>query len=335
MILVTGAAGYIGSHTCLELLNAGYQVLALDNLSNSNPESLTRVREIAQKDLEFHQVDILDREGLKIIFDSCPIDAVIHFAGLKSVSESVADPLRYYHNNVTGSITLFDVMAEYNVKSLVFSSSATVYGSPTESPVKEDFPLSPVNPYGHTKMIIEGILRNLHQSDDAWRAVVLRYFNPAGAHSSGRIGEDPRGIPSNLFPCMAQAALGRRPELLVYGNDYPTPDGTGVRDYIHIVDLAVSHVQSLRKLPARPGVSVYNLGTGRGYSVLEIISEFESACGKKIPYRITGRRAGDIAVCYTDPSKAQTELGWSAVRSLQEMCLDTWRWQSGNPDGYN
>ena len=333
-ILVTGAAGYIGSHTCLELLQADYEVMAVDNLSNSKEEALRRVQELTERSLEFHQVDMLDRESLSKVFDSASIDAVIHFAGLKAVGESVVIPLSYYHNNVTGTIILCEVMKEHNVKNIIFSSSATVYGDPHELPIKEDFPLSPANPYGRTKLIIEQILQDLHHADTDCNIAILRYFNPVGAHPSGKIGEDPNGIPNNLFPYIAQVAMGKLPELPVFGNDYPTPDGTGIRDYIHVVDLAIGHVKVLPKLLSNPGVVIYNLGTGQGNSVLEIISGLEKAFGKRIHYKVVGRRPGDIAECYADTSKAKTELGWSAERSVDEMCIDTWRWQIGNPDGY-
>jgi len=333
-ILVTGGAGYIGSHTCLELLQAGYEVVVVDNLSNSKEESLKRVQELAGKTLEFHKVDLLDKEALKAVFDSASIEAVIHFAGLKAVGESVTIPLHYYHNNVTGTLILCEVMESHGVKNIVFSSSATVYGDPHTVPITEDFPLSPTNPYGRTKWMIEEILRDLHRTDEVWNIALLRYFNPVGAHPSGRIGEDPNGIPNNLLPYIAQVAVGKLSELPVFGNDYPTPDGTGVRDYIHVVDLSVGHLAALLKLTSNPGVVTYNLGTGRGYSVLEMVSAFEKASGKKIAYNIEGRRAGDIASCYADPSVAKKELDWSADRGIDEMCVDSWHWQSSNPNGY-
>jgi len=333
-ILVTGGAGYIGSHTCLELLQAGYDVIVVDNLSNSKEESLKRVQELTGKTIEFHKVDLLDKEALNAVFDDSSIDVVIHFAGLKAVAESVTIPLRYYHNNVTGTLVLCEVMEKHNVKNLVFSSSATVYGDPHKVPIKEDFPLSPTNPYGRAKLMIEEILRDLHCADKAWSIALLRYFNPVGAHPSGRIGEDPNGIPNNLLPYVAQVAVGRLPELSVFGNDYPTHDGTGIRDYIHVVDLAMGHIKALEKLRSKPGVVPYNLGTGRGHSVLEMVSAFEKASGKKIPYRIAGRRSGDIASCYADPSEAERQLVWSADRGIDEMCADAWRWQSSNPNGY-
>ncbi len=337
-ILVTGGAGYIGSHTCLELLNAGHEVVVVDNLSNSKEEALRRVGELAGPDaarrLPLHRVDLLDRVALDAVFGRAPVDAVIHFAGLKAVGESVAIPLRYYHNNVTGTLILCEVMAAHGVRNLVFSSSATVYGDPARVPITEDFPLSATNPYGRTKLMIEDILRDLGRADPAWNAILLRYFNPVGAHASGRIGEDPNGIPNNLMPFVAQVAVGRLPELRVFGNDYPTPDGTGIRDYIHVVDLALGHLAALDRLAANPGVVAYNLGTGRGYSVLEMVAAFEKVTGRQIPYRIVARRPGDVAVSYADPTRAQAELGWRAVRGLADMCADTWRWQSQNPNGY-
>lgn len=333
-ILVTGGAGYIGSHTCLELLQAGYEVIVVDNLSNSSEESLDRVQRLTGKRLEFHKVDLLDKEGLDAVFEKSHLDAVIHFAGLKAVGESVTIPLRYYHNNVTGTVILCEVMGSHNVKNIVFSSSATVYGDPHKVPITEDFPLSPTNPYGRTKLIIEEILRDLHGSDEAWKVVLLRYFNPVGAHPSGVIGEDPRGIPNNLLPYIAQVAVGKLSELPVFGNDYQTNDGTGIRDYIHVVDLSIAHVSALARVFSDPGVVTYNLGTGQGYSVLEMVSAFEKASGKKIPYRIVGRRPGDIATCYADPSLAKVEMEWSASRGIDDMCADTWHWQSKNPNGY-
>lgn len=333
-ILVTGGAGYIGSHTCLELLEAGHRVVVVDNLVNAKEESLKRVQEITGRPLVFHQVDLLDRPALDKIFHGHDIDAVIHFAGLKAVGESVRIPLKYYHNNISGTLILCDVMAEHSVRNLVFSSSATVYGDGASVPIREDFPVGPANPYGRTKLMIEEILRDLSVSDPSWNIVLLRYFNPIGAHESGRIGEDPAGIPNNLVPYIAQVAIGRLPELKVFGNDYPTPDGTGVRDYIHVVDLAQGHLSALEKLKGTHGVSTFNLGTGRGYSVLEVVSAFERASKRKVPFQIVGRRQGDIALCYADPSKANAVLGWVAKRGIEEMCLDTWRWQSNNPEGY-
>ncbi|MFU8857369.1 MAG: UDP-glucose 4-epimerase GalE [Deferrisomatales bacterium] len=333
-VLVTGGAGYIGSHTCVELLQAGWEVTVVDNLSNSREESLRRVRELTGRELSFARVDLLDRDGLRAVFRRAPFDAVVHFAGLKAVGESVAIPLRYYHNNVTGTLVLCEVMAEHGVRDLVFSSSATVYGDPHAVPIREDFPLGATNPYGRSKLMIEEILRDLHRAEPAWNIALLRYFNPVGAHPSGRIGEDPNGIPNNLLPYLSQVAVGKLPELRVFGDDYPTPDGTGVRDYLHVVDLAVGHLRALEKLRAKPGAEVWNLGTGRGYSVLEMVAAFEKAAGRRIPYRVVDRRPGDIAVCYADPAKAAAELGWTATRGLEEMVADTWRWQAANPEGY-
>ena len=333
-ILVTGGAGYIGSHTCFELLKEGYDVIVVDNLSNSKEESLKRVQELAGRTLEFHKVDLLDKHSLDAVFANASVNAVVHFAGLKAVGESVAIPLSYYHNNVTGTLILCEVMGKHNVKNIVFSSSATVYGDPYKVPITEDFPLSATNPYGRTKLMIEEILRDLHGADDAWNVALLRYFNPVGAHPSGRIGEDPNGIPNNLLPFITQVAVGKLPSLSVFGDDYPTPDGTGVRDYIHVVDLAIGHLKALEKLNSKPGVVTYNLGTGQGYSVLEMVSAIEKASGKKVPFKIVGRRSGDIASCYADPSKAKEELGWSAKRGIDEMCADAWKWQSSNPNGY-
>lgn len=333
-ILVTGGAGYIGSHTCLEILQAGFEVIVVDNLSNSKEESLKRVQELTGKTLSFHKVDLLDKKALSTVFDKYSFDAVIHFAGLKAVAESIAIPLRYYHNNVTGTMILCEVMNEHNVKNIVFSSSATIYGDPHKVPITEDFPLSPANPYGSTKLMIETILKDIYYSDKDWNVALLRYFNPVGAHPSGRIGEDPNGIPNNLMPFISQVAVGKLAKLSVFGNDYPTPDGTGIRDYIHVVDLAQGHLVALDKLKTNPGLIIYNLGTGRGYSVLKMIAAFEKASGKKIPYEVVGRRSGDIAICYADPTKAQKELGWSTKKGINEMCIDTWRWQSNNPNGY-
>jgi UDP-glucose 4-epimerase len=333
-ILTTGGAGYIGSHTCLELLQAGYEVVVVDNLCNSKVESLNRVQRIAGRSLSFCRVDLLDKEALDSVFRNHAIDAVIHFAGLKAVGESVQIPLRYYHNNITGTLILCEVMKESGVKTMVFSSSATVYGNPLEVPITEDFPLSPTNPYGRTKLMIEEILRDLHAADSGWQVALLRYFNPVGAHESGQIGEDPNGIPNNLFPFIAQVAVGKLKVLQVFGDDYPTPDGTGVRDYIHVTDLARGHLQALEKLKTKPGLVTYNLGTGRGYSVLEAIAAFRRVTGTPIPYKIVGRRPGDVAVSYADPSLARCELGWQADKGLAEMCADTWRWQSKNPSGY-
>jgi UDP-glucose 4-epimerase len=333
-ILVTGGAGFIGSHTCVELLQAGHQVIVVDNLVNSKKESLERVQELAGKPLLFYKMDLLDKPALNSVFASYSIDAVIHFAGFKAVGESVTIPLRYYHNNVTGTLILCEVMKEHKVKNLVFSSSCTVYGEPHKVPITEDFPLHATNPYGRSKLMIEEILQDLQRADGIWNIAILRYFNPVGAHPSGRIGEDPNGIPNNLFPYIAQVAVGKLPELCVLGHDYPTHDGTGVRDYIHVVDLALGHLKALEKLASNPGVVTYNLGTGRGYSVLEVVSAFEKAAGKKLPYKIVGRRPGDVASSYADPTKAKIELGWLTQRGIDDMCADTWRWQSNNPNGY-
>lgn len=333
-ILVTGGAGYIGSHTCIELVAAGHDVVILDNLMNSKAEAVNRVRELSNKQIPFYKIDLLDKTGTEKVFQTETVDAVIHFAGLKAVGESVNIPLKYYHNNITGTLYLCEIMARHNVKQLVFSSSATVYGDPHKVPIMEDFPLSATNPYGRTKLMIEEILRDLFTADKTWRISLLRYFNPVGAHRSGQIGEDPNGIPNNLVPYIAQVAIGKRKELSVYGNDYPTPDGTGVRDYIHVVDLAIGHVKALAKLAEKPGVYTYNLGTGNGYSVLDMVQAFEKASGRRIPYKITGRRAGDIATCYANPAKAGKELGWTAKLGIAEMCKDTWRWQSQNVNGY-
>jgi UDP-glucose 4-epimerase len=334
-ILITGGAGYIGSHTCVELLNTGHEIIIVDNYSNSKPESLKRIKEISGKDFKFYEVDLLDRTSLEKIFEENQVNAVIHFAGLKAVGESVSMPMRYYHNNITGTLILCEVMDRYNVKNLVFSSSATVYGMPEKMPISEDFPLSTTNPYGTTKLMIEQILQDLYVADDSWSIALLRYFNPIGAHESGRIGEDPNGIPNNLMPYITQVAVGKLKELNVFGNDYPTTDGTGVRDYIHVVDLALGHLKALEKVMQSKGVEAYNLGTGTGYSVLELVSAFEVASGTKVPYKITARRPGDVAVCYADPSKAKKELGWKAERGIQEMCIDAWRWQENNPIGYD
>ncbi|MCC6072657.1 UDP-glucose 4-epimerase GalE [Massilia sp. GCM10020059] len=327
-ILVTGGMGYIGSHTCVELLKAGHEVVVYDNLSNSNTVVGDKVAQITGKNMAFIEGDIRDRAAMEAAFGSNAIEAVIHFAGLKAVGESVAQPLRYYDNNVYGSLVLFETMAKFGVKTLVFSSSATVYGDPASVPIVEDFPLSATNPYGRSKLMIEEMLRDLSVSDPSWRIALLRYFNPVGAHESGLIGEEPNGIPNNLVPYIAQVADGRREFLSVYGGDYPTPDGTGMRDYIHVVDLAIGHVKTLTKLATGPGVVTYNLGTGRGNSVLEMVRAFEQACGKPIPYKIVDRRPGDIAKCYADPHRAQTELDWKAERDVAQMCADAWRYQS-------
>jgi UDP-glucose 4-epimerase len=328
-ILVTGGLGYIGSHTCVALLDAGHEPVALDNLSNTQAGVRDRVERITGKRLPFIEADIRDRAALTAVFANERFDAVIHFAGLKAVGESVAQPLRYYDNNVTGSVTLFECMAQAGVKSLVFSSSATVYGDPATVPIEEDFPLSATNPYGRSKLHIEEILGDLHVADPSWRIALLRYFNPVGAHESGLIGEAPNGIPNNLMPYIAQVATGQRDSLSVFGGDYPTPDGTGVRDYIHVTDLADGHVKVLDKLAATPALLTYNLGTGRGSSVLDMVRAFEQASGKPIPFRIVDRRPGDIAACYAAPARAERELGWKATRGVDAMCADTWRWQSG------
>lgn len=333
-ILVTGGAGYIGSHTCVELLNAGKEIVVVDNFSNSKPESLKRVKEITGKEFSFYEVDLLDKEALAKVFEENQIESVIHFAGLKAVGESVSIPLHYYHNNITGTLILCQVMQEFNVKNLVFSSSATVYGMPEKMPISEDFPLSTTNPYGSTKLMIEQILKDLYVADNSWSIALLRYFNPIGAHQSGRIGEDPNGTPNNLMPYITQVAVGKLKELQVFGNDYSTEDGTGVRDYIHVVDLAVGHLKALENVMKTRGVEAYNLGTGTGYSVLQLVSAFEKVSGNKIPYKIVGRRPGDIAVCYADPMKAEEELGWAAERGIEDMCIDSWRWQEKNPQGY-
>lgn len=334
-ILVTGGAGYIGSHTCIELINAGYDVVVLDNLCNSSEKSLERVAQITGKKVPFYKVDILDREDMNEIFEKESIDSVIHFAGLKAVGESVSKPLEYYHNNITGTLLLCDVMRSHNVKNIIFSSSATVYGDPAFIPITEDCPKGKItNPYGQTKSMLEQILTDLHVADPEWNVVLLRYFNPIGAHESGLIGEDPKGIPNNLLPYIAQVAVGKLSCLGVFGDDYDTPDGTGVRDYIHVVDLAKGHVKALKKIEDKSGVSIYNLGTGNGYSVLQVVKAFEKACGKTIPYVIKPRRPGDIATCYADASKAKAELGWEAEYGIERMCADSWRWQSNNPNGY-
>lgn len=333
-ILVTGGAGYIGSHTCVELLNAGYEVVVVDNLCNSSEEALTRVRKITGKDMKFYKTDLLLEEELREIFKKEKIDAVIHFAALKAVGESVKKPLEYYHNNITGTLVLLSVMREFRVKNLVFSSSATVYGKPERVPVKEDFPLSATNPYGRTKLMLEDIFRDLYQADSSWNIILLRYFNPIGAHKSGLIGEDPQGIPNNLVPYITQTAVGKHEAVGVFGKDYDTPDGSGIRDYIHVVDLADGHVKAVEKLTKQPGICTYNLGTGIGYSVFEIINAFSKVCGKDIPYVVKPRRPGDIAACYADVTLAEKELDWSAKRGLDEMCEDAWRWQQNNPGGY-
>ena len=326
-ILVTGGAGYIGSHTCVELLAAGYNLVIIDNYSNSKPAVLDRIEKIAGIRPAFMEVDIRDRGALRDVFRQHAIDAVIHFAGLKAVGESVAQPLRYYDNNISGSVALFEVMAESGVKTIVFSSSATVYGDPHSVPIREDFPLSATNPYGRSKLMLEDILRDLSRSDENWKISLLRYFNPVGAHESGIIGEDPNGIPNNLMPYITQVAIGKLQQLSVYGDDYPTPDGTGVRDYIHVVDLARGHLAALKALEKSNGVMTVNLGTGQGYSVLDVVHAFEKASDRPVPYKIVARRPGDVAQCYADPSLALELLGWRAERGLDEMCRDSWRWQ--------
>lgn len=333
-ILVTGGAGFIASHTNVELLNAGYDVVVVDNLVNSSRESVARVEELTGKKISFYEEDLLNEKAIDAIFEKENIDSVIHFAALKAVGESCQIPLRYFDNNLTGTLNLLKVMEKHGVKSIVFSSSATVYGKPESVPIREDFPLSVSNPYGRTKLIIEDMLRDIYESDNEWDIALLRYFNPIGAHESGMIGENPHGIPNNLLPYVAKVAAGQLECVNVFGDDYDTPDGTGVRDYIHVVDLATGHIKALEKLVTHPGLVTYNLGTGVGYSVLDIIKNFEKACGKEIPYKITPRRPGDIDMCYADPAKAKEELGWEATRSIDKMCEDAWRWQTKNPNGY-
>ncbi|MFK7767172.1 MAG: UDP-glucose 4-epimerase GalE [Mariniblastus sp.] len=336
-VLVTGGAGYIGSHTCLELLKAGHQVTVVDNLSNSSEESLQRVSTLTGKDITFFKVDLLDQGELELVFENSTFDAVIHFAALKAVGESVAKPLEYYQNNITGTVNLCQAMGRHGVKHLVFSSSATVYGIPKSLPLTEESP-TPIhevtNPYGRTKLMLEFVLRDWNAASPETNVALLRYFNPVGAHESGQIGEDPNGIPNNLVPYVSQVAVGKLAQLGVFGGDYKTPDGTGIRDYIHVVDLAIGHVLALDKLAQNPGVVTYNLGTGNGYSVLEVVAAFEKASGKEIPYQIVDRRPGDIAACYADPGLAKVDLGWEATRGINEMCQDGWRWQSQNPNGY-
>lgn len=333
-VLVTGGAGYIGSHTVLELLQAGQNVLVLDNFSNSSSESLNRVKEITNKDVTLIEGDIRDKALLDSLFSQHNIESVIHFAGLKAVGESTEIPLDYYENNVWGTINLLQVMKQHEVFKFVFSSSATVYGDPETVPIKEDFPLSATNPYGRSKLMVEDVCRDLAASDSSWKIALLRYFNPVGAHESGRIGEDPNGIPNNLLPFIAQVAIGKREALSVFGDDYDTPDGTGVRDYIHVVDLADGHLKALDYLDQQTGCVAYSLGTGQGYSVLEMVKAFEQASGRPVPYKIVARRPGDIACCYADPSYAKEVLGWAATRGLEQMMKDSWHWQSSNPDGY-
>ncbi|PGK44714.1 UDP-glucose 4-epimerase GalE [Bacillus anthracis] len=333
-ILITGGAGYIGSHTCIELLNNNYKIIVVDNLSNSSIESLNRVEEITGKQFKFYKESVLNREKMNEIFLKHNIEAVIHFAGFKAVGESTTIPLTYYYNNIISTIILCDVMQKHNVKKFIFSSSATVYGIPKTSPITEEFPLSVTNPYGQTKLMIEQIMRDVAKADDEWSIALLRYFNPFGAHKSGRIGEDPNGIPNNLMPYVTQVAIGKLKELNIFGNDYPTKDGTGVRDYIHVVDLAKGHVKALEKVLETKGIEAYNLGTGKGYSVWEMVKAFEKVSGKKIPYKVIGRRPGDVAICFADVSKAKRELGWEAEYGLEEMCVDSWRWQVNNKNGY-
>lgn len=333
-ILVTGGAGYIGSHTTVELLNAGYEVVIADNFCNSHPEVLNRITALTGKTPVFYQIDVRDAQALTTIFKEQKIDSVIHFAGLKAVGESTRLPLKYYQNNIAATLTLCEVMQQHNVFDLVFSSSATVYGDPHAVPINESFPLSATNPYGRSKLMVEEILRDVAKADPRWGIVLLRYFNPVGAHPSGSMGEDPNGIPNNLLPFISQVAIGRLPQLAVFGNDYPTPDGTGVRDYIHVVDLAIGHIKAIERIKHERGVLTYNLGTGQGYSVLEMIQAFERASGKQIAYQIVDRRPGDIAECWADPAYAANDLGWKPERGLQDMMQDTWRWQSQNPNGY-
>lgn len=334
-ILVTGGAGYIGSHTCVELLENGYEVVILDNLVNASPKVVDRIEELSGKKVTFYKGDIRDRDCLNKLFEEQKIDSVIHFAGLKAVGESVAKPWEYYENNISGSLVLFDVMRQHGCKSIIFSSSATVYGNPAQIPITEDCPKGIcTNPYGWTKWMLEQILTDLHTADPEWNVVLLRYFNPIGAHKSGRIGENPNGIPNNLMPYITQVAVGKLKELGVFGNDYDTPDGTGVRDYIHVCDLASGHVAAIKKLEEKSGLSIYNLGTGIGYSVLDIVHNFEEATGIHIPYSIKPRRAGDIATCYSSAEKAKRELGWEARYGIKEMCADSWNWQKSNPNGY-
>lgn len=334
-ILVTGGAGYIGSHTCIELIGAGYDVVVVDNLCNASEVSLKRVEKIVGKEIPFYKADIRDADALDKVFKAHKIDAVIHFAGLKAVGESVAKPMEYYDNNINGTLVLCSVMRDNGVKNIIFSSSATVYGNPAFVPITEECPKGVcTNPYGWTKSMLEQILTDIHTADNEWNVVLLRYFNPVGAHKSGTIGEDPKGLPNNLMPYITQVAVGKRDCLGVFGDDYDTPDGTGVRDYIHVVDLAIGHVKALKKIEEKAGVSLYNLGTGNGYSVLDMVHAFEKACGKKLNYEIKERRPGDIATCYADPTKARVELGWTAQYGIDEMCEDSWRWQSQNPNGY-
>jgi UDP-glucose 4-epimerase len=334
-VLLTGGTGYIGSHTCVELLNADYEVVIIDNLSNSKLTAIRRIEEITKKSPLFYQGDLRDRETVGMIFNDHVFTAVIHLAGFKAVGESVIKPLFYYRNNLESTLILCEVMKKHDLKNIVFSSSATVYGNPEKVPVREDFPKGPTNPYGRSKWMIECILSDIYKSDKDWNVILLRYFNPSGAHPSGKIGEDPRGIPNNLMPYISQVAIDKLQELQVFGNDYDTPDGTGVRDYIHVVDLAQGHLRALEKLSTKPGLKIYNLGTGQGYSVLQMIKAFEKASGKSIPYRIVARRPGDVANSYADSSLANQELGWKASRGIEEMTRDSWNWQRNNPLGYD
>lgn len=334
-ILVTGGAGYIGSHTCVELLESGYDVVVVDNLCNSSKESLKRVEKITGKGVKFYEADIADKTAMSKIFEENNIFGVIHFAGLKAVGESVEKPLEYYKNNISGTLSMCEVMREYNVKNIIFSSSATVYGDPETVPITEECPKGQcTNPYGWTKSMLEQMLMDIQKADNEWNVILLRYFNPIGAHKSGLMGEDPNGIPNNLMPYVMKVAIGQLPKVNVFGNDYSTPDGTGVRDYIHVVDLAVGHVKAIKKIEENPGVKIYNLGTGKGYSVLDVINNVSKAVGKDIPYVIAERRAGDIAECYADPALAKKELGWEAKNGIKEMCEDSWNWQKNNPNGY-
>lgn len=334
-ILVTGGTGYIGSHTVVELLDSGYEVVIVDNFYNSKPEVLNRIQDITGKDFKFYEIDIRDQEALDKVFSENQIEAVIHFAGLKAVGESVEIPITYYHNNITGTLMLCEVMQKHGVKKIVFSSSATVYGMDSKPPYTEDMPTSATNPYGRTKLMIEEILKDIYVSDNSWGISILRYFNPIGAHASGKIGEDPNGIPNNLLPYITQVACGKREKLYVFGDDYDTNDGTGVRDYIHVVDLAQAHIKALEKILSNTGVEIYNLGTGVGYSVLDVINTFARVNQVEVPYVITDRRPGDVATSFADPSKAFKELGWKAAKNLEDMCRDSWNWQTNNPDGYS
>ena len=333
-ILITGGAGYIGSHAAVEFIKAGYNIVVIDNLLNSHIQSIERVKQLVNKDFPFYKIDILDADALEQVFSTHEIDAVVHFAGLKAVGESISIPLKYYDNNVAGTIRLCEIMAKHQVKKLVFSSSATVYGIPNRVPINETFPLSAINPYGRSKLIIEDILRDLHTSDPAWSIALLRYFNPIGAHETGMIGENPKGIPNNLMPFITQVAIGKRDKLFIYGDDYETHDGTGVRDYIHVVDLVNGHLKALEYLDGKTGIEAFNLGTGRGYSVLELMDTFSRASGIPVAYQVVDRRPGDVAACYADATKAAKILGWKAEKSLLEMCTDSWRWQRVNPNGY-